>query len=472
MKPHVLVLDDEPAICASLSFALEDDFRITTTTDPHEGLQMIEQKPIDIVLLDLRLGSQNGLDILQEMKRKSPSLTIIMMTAYASIETSIEAIKRGAYYYITKPINMEELLLLIMRALEFKQLSYQLETLHEELEQRRGNETFLGKSKAMQRVFSMIDRIKDIDSSVLITGESGTGKELVARSIHNTGKRKNGPLEIVNCAAIPETLLESELFGYEKGAFTGAVQRKEGKWVAANGGTLFLDEISEMPVALQAKLLRVIQEKELTPLGSNKKISLDVRIICAANKNLEQMVREGTFREDLYFRLNVIPIWIPPLRERKEDLPVLIHHFLEKYCLEMNRERKSISADARRLLLEYSYPGNVRELGNIIEYTVALSTDDDISEGDLPLNVQEMKPAFSITEAKADGNIQIPIGVSLKEVEKEVILATLNHCGWHRQKTAEVLQISERSLRDKIKLYDIKQMNNFNKSAFFADYTG
>lgn len=456
MKPHVLVLDDEPAICAALSFALEDEFQITTTTNPQEGLNIIEQNSIDIVLLDLRLGSHNGLDVLLDMKRKAPSLTIIIMTAYASIETSIEAIKRGAYYYITKPINMEELHLLMMRAVEFKQLSTKLETLHEELEQRRGNENFLGKSKAMQRVFSMIDRIKNIDSSVFITGESGTGKELVARSIHNSGKRKAGPLEIVNCAAIPESLLESELFGYEKGAFTGAVQRKEGKWVAANGGTLFLDEISEMPVALQAKLLRVIQERELTPLGSNKKISLDVRIISAANKNLEQMVREGTFREDLYFRLNVIPISIPPLRERKEDLPILINHFLEKNCFEMNMERKSLSAAARRLLLEYSYPGNVRELGNILEYTVALSTDKEILEADLPLPVQEKKPALYKENPNSEQDINIPIGASLKEVEKEVILATLNHCGWHRQKTADVLQISERSLRDKIKIYEIK----------------
>ena len=274
--------------------------------------------------------------------------------------------------------------------------------------------------------------------------------------------------------AIPEALLESELFGYEKGAFTGATQRKEGKWVVGNGGTLFLDEISEMPFALQAKLLRVLQEKELTPLGSNMKISLDVRIISAANKNLEQMVKEGTFREDLYFRLNVIPLSVPPLRDRKEDLPLLIHHFLEKYCLEMNKNKKSISAAALRLLLEYSYPGNVRELGNIIEYMVALSTGEEISDVDLPLNVQEKKPAFSINESQIDGNIQVPIGVSLKEVEKEVILATLNHCGWHRQKTADILQISERSLRDKIKLYEIKSQYStaLNKSAFFADFTG
>ncbi|MGE8207175.1 sigma-54-dependent transcriptional regulator [Heyndrickxia sp. NPDC080065] len=461
MKPQILVIDDEQAICSSICFALEDDYQVMTTTDPEKGLIMIEQTHVDIVLLDLRIGSFNGLDVLQKIKQKDSKVTIIMMTAYASIETSIEAIKKGAYYYIEKPINMKELSLLLLRASEFKRMSHKIETLNEELEQRRNTETFLGNSKAMKHVFSMIDRIKDIDSSVLITGESGTGKELVARSIHNTGKRKNQPLEILNCAAIPETLLESELFGYEKGAFTGATQRREGKWVAANGGTLFLDEISEMPLSLQAKLLRVIQEREVTPLGSNKKIPLDVRIISAANKNLEQMVMEGTFREDLYFRLNVIPIHTPPLRERKEDLPLLIDYFMQKYCREMNREKKSFTAAARKLLLDYHYPGNVRELGNIIEYAVALSIHNEIDEIDLPQYVQEQKkvPVEFSTDREQHG-LHIPLGLSMKEIEKKVISATLRHYDNHRQKTAQILQISERSLRDKIKLYEIKKQLN------------
>jgi two-component system response regulator AtoC len=459
MKPHVLIIDDERAICASLSFALEDDYKITTTTEPLEGLRIIEENNIDIVLLDLRLGSHSGLDILQKIKEKSPSITVIMMTAYASIESSIEAIKRGAYYYIGKPINVEELQLLMMKAMEYKQLTSQVQTLHEELKQRQGYDNFLGKSKAMEHVFSMIERVKDIDSSVLITGESGTGKELVARSIHHEGKRKNGPLEVVNCAAIPETLLESELFGYEKGAFTGATQRKQGKWVAANGGTLFLDEISEMPLSLQAKLLRVLQEREITPLGSNEKIPLDVRIISATNKQLEQMVAEGTFREDLYFRLNVIPLSVPPLRDRKEDLPLLIDHFLQKYCREMNRGQKTLSAAAHRLLLEYNYPGNVRQLGNIIEYAVALSNGDTILDTDLPLYVQQRHTTLSLSSSEEnDKTLRIPIGITMKEVEKLVIRATLQHCNWHRQETARTLQISERSLRDKIKLYNIENI--------------
>ncbi|MGG1397412.1 sigma-54 dependent transcriptional regulator [Bacillus salipaludis] len=460
MKPRVLVIDDEQAICTSLSFALEDDYFIMTTTDPEEGIRIVEKERVDIILLDLRIGRYNGLDILQRIKQKDPTVTVIMMTAYASIETSIEAIKMGAFYYIEKPINIENLSLLLLRASEFKQISNMLETLHEELEERKGFKDFLGNSKAMKNVFSMIDRIKDIDSCVLITGESGTGKELVAKRIHFSGKRKDGPLEILNCAAIPETLLESELFGYEKGAFTGATQSKEGKWVAANGGTLFLDEISEMPLPLQAKLLRVIQEREVTPLGSNKKISLDVRILCAANKDIAQMVQDGKFREDLYFRLNVIPIKTPPLRDRKEDLPLLIDYFLQKYCKEMNREKRSLSAAARRLLLDYHYPGNVRELGNIIEYAVALSIHPVIDEGDLPFYMLEQKKEDGGILNDSENSIIIPIGLSMKEIEKKVISRTLKHCGKHRQRTAQTLQISERSLRDKIKLYEIEKTAN------------
>lgn len=458
MSSHILIIDDETAICVSLSFALEDDFHITSTTNPQEGINIIEQGNIDLVLLDLNLGIYNGLDVLQEIKKKDPSITVIMMTAYSSIETSIEAIKHGAYYYIEKPINIEELQLLMSKALEFKGLSSRVETLTEELEQRIGYKNFIGKSKAMDRVFSLIERTKNIDSNVLVIGESGTGKELVVRNIHDGGKRKNRPLEVVNCAAIPEALLESELFGYEKGAFTGATQRKLGKWVSANGGTLFLDEVSEMPYTLQAKLLRVLQEREITPLGSNEKISLDVRIISATNKKLEQMVSEGTFREDLYFRLNVIPLTLPPLRERKEDLPLLIDYFLQKYCLEMNRKNKHFSTAAYRLLLEYNYPGNVRELENIIEYAVALSEGDKILDMELPIYILEQNAVFSTSVSnKGREGVHIPVGISMKEIEKMMIAATLDYCGWNRQDTANALQISERGLRNKIKEYELKE---------------
>ncbi|AOH55016.1 sigma-54-dependent Fis family transcriptional regulator [Peribacillus muralis] len=453
MKLHVLVIDDELAICSALTFALEDSYQVTATTDPDEGLRKIENHPFDIVLLDLRIGNKSGLDILQKIKQLAPNLAVIMMTAYSSIDTSIEAIKKGAYYYIEKPLNIEELSLLMIRATEFTQMTNQLETLHEELDKQRGSGNFLGNSRPMQRIFSMIERVKDIDSSVLITGESGTGKELVARNIHTLGRRKNKPMQIVNCAAIPEMLLESELFGYEKGAFSGATHRKDGKFVAANGGILFLDEISEMPLPLQAKLLRVLQEREVTPLGSNTKRSLDVRIISAANKNLEQMVMDGEFREDLFFRLNVIPISVPPLRERKEDLPILMDYYMKKHASDMNQEDKTFSAAARQILLDYHYPGNVRELGNIIEYAVALSNSKCMEDTDLPQYVQEQKFVFRPDVLEDDHNsFRVPIGISMKEIEEKVITATLHYCKNHRQKTAQVLKISERSLRDKIKL--------------------
>ena len=458
MKFNVLIVDDERAICDSLSFGLEDHYHIFTTTDPEESLRILQEKSIDLILLDLRIGTNNGIEVLQKMKQICPSVMVIMMTAYASIETSVEATKQGAYYYIEKPINIEKLLILMERALKHKQMSQEIVSLHRKLKQKKSNHPFLGKSKAMQHVFSMIDRIKDIDSSVLIFGESGTGKELVARNIHNIGKRKNGPMQIVNCAAIPETLLESELFGYEKGAFTGATQRKDGKWLAANGGTLFLDEVSEIAPSLQGKLLRVLQEREITPLGSNKTISVDVRIISASNKKLEELVREGKFRQDLFFRLNVIPLDIPSLRERKEDLPILIDYYLEKYSREMNKEIKSISPEAKRLLLDYTYPGNVRELGNIMEYTVALSMNEMITISDLPNMIQKQNslwPEHAISEKNSEKYLTIPIGLTMKEIERYVIKKTLVHCNMHKQRTAQTLQISERNLRDKIKLYEI-----------------
>ncbi|MEK5427958.1 sigma-54-dependent transcriptional regulator [Cytobacillus sp. FSL R7-0680] len=445
MKPGLLVIDDEAAICMSIKFALEDDYQVYTTIDPKEGIEWVKSKRIDIVLLDLRMGAVSGLDILKKVREIRSELTAIMMTAFASIETSIEAIKQGAYYYIEKPIDMDKLSVLIMRALQYRQVSNRLESKDKQLEAR----AFLGTSKAMQQVFSMIDRIKDIDSSVLITGESGTGKELVAREIHFSGRRYQGPLEIVNCAAIPDNLLESELFGYEKGAFTGATQSKDGKCVAANGGTLFLDEMSELPLSLQAKLLRVIQEREVTPLGSNKKKQLDIRIISAANKNIAQMVKNGEFREDLYFRLNVIPIHMPPLRQRKEDIPLLINHLIQKFNQSMNKQKEGLTPKAMEVLLHYPYAGNVRELGNIIEYAVALSMDRLIDVLDLPHFVQ----GHAEHPMNEDEMIQLPLGIPMKEVEKRVITATLKHYKDHRQKTAHSLQISERSLRDKLKNY-------------------
>ncbi|WP_369345673.1 sigma-54-dependent transcriptional regulator [Caldalkalibacillus mannanilyticus] len=367
MTKNLLIIDDEAAICSSLAFALEDEFLVQSTTDPFEGMEWVKQQSFDICLLDLKIGKIDGLEVLTELKRHQPELIVIIMTAYGSISSSVEAIKKGAYSYLTKPLHIEELLTLLGQALHVQKLNQQVEFLSQELEKKYGYQGMIGKTPVMKHVFQLIDKLKDIDTNVLITGESGTGKELVARGIHFSGKRKKEHFEVVNCAAIPETLLESELFGHEKGAFTGATSRREGKFLLANQGTIFLDEIGDMSVSLQAKLLRVLQQKEITPVGSDQTIKLDVRVIAATNRDLKQAVKLGEFRSDLFFRLNVVEIQLPPLRERKKDIPFLMHHFIHKYNQELGKNVKGFSPQALECLQNYDYPGNIRELANLIE---------------------------------------------------------------------------------------------------------
>ncbi|MEK4752684.1 sigma-54 dependent transcriptional regulator [Priestia sp. FSL R5-0597] len=458
MKPTVLILDDEPAIGSSLRFALETNYEVTNLTEVPEAYQFLRSQPVHVVLLDWRLGEYNGLEVLSKIKDIQPQTSIIMMTAYGTIESSIEAIKRGAYHYITKPLDIEELHILIEKTLEHQELHDKVRELSETIEKIKGYDQMIGESAAMKQVFSIINRVKDIDSNVLIFGESGTGKELVARGIHRQGKRANGPFISVNCAAIPETLLESELFGFVKGAFTGATRNQNGKVAAADGGTLFLDEIGEMPPSLQAKMLRFLQEKEITPLGSSETRKVDVRIVSATNKELNRMVKENGFREDLYFRLNVIPITLPPLRERKEDIALLIPYFLQKYSEEMEKPLCVLSSDAYKKLLTYDYPGNIRQLGNILEYAVAMTKDGTIMEKDLPITVQhEQEISLSRYEnenfTEETKLINIPINYTMKEAEQLIIESVLEECGGNRRKTAQALGISERSIRNKLHLY-------------------
>lgn len=456
MKPTVLIVDDEPAIGSSLRFALENDYKVTAFTHVPEAYELLDRQQVHVVLLDWRLGEYNGLEVLAKMKEIQPQTSIIMMTAYGTIESSVEAMKRGAYHYITKPLDIEELHILIGKSLEHQELHNKIRELNETIDKIKGYDQMIGKSLVMRQVFSIIDKVKDIDSSVLVFGESGTGKELVARGIHRQGKRSNGPFISVNCAAIPEALLESELFGFVKGAFTGAVHSQSGKVAAADGGTLFLDEIGEMPPSLQAKILRVLQEKEITPLGSTEEKKVDVRIISATNKELLRMVEEGSFREDLYFRLNVIPIEIPPLRERKEDIALLILYFLKKYSEEMQRPLSSLSPEAYNKLLNYDYPGNIRQLGNILEYAIAMAKDSIISETDLPIAVQNEysdEPVMLADFVPKKNIIEIPINSTMKEAEQLIIESVLEQCGGNRRKTANMLGISERNLRNKLHLY-------------------
>lgn len=454
--PNILIIDDEKAICSSLSFVLEDEHNVWTATDAEEGLSLLNDVPIDCVLLDLNLGHQNGLEYLPRIKEKKPETIVIIMTAYGTIESSIAAIKAGAYHYLTKPLNIEEVKLLLHKAFDFQSLHQQVKALSAAVKQQHSYAGMIGKSEPIQKVFQLIDKVKDISSNVLVTGESGTGKELVARAIHYQGIRKNEPFSVINCAAIPEQLLESELFGHEKGAFTGAFQRKEGLFERSKNGTVFLDEIGEMPLSLQAKILRVIQERVVRPIGSFQLIETDVRIIAATNRNLQEEVAKGNFREDLYYRLNVIPIHMPSLRERQEDVPLLIEHFLAFYSASMGKKKKSTSPEVKRLLYDYPYPGNIRELANIIEYAVALSQDDRIELDDLPASVFSNN-RLAKTNGSMEEGVFIPAGLSLAEAEKKIILYTLDRNGGHRIKTAQQLGISERGLRDKLKQYLLKE---------------
>lgn len=451
---NVLVIDDEISILTALRFALEDHFNVFTTPDVLEGLEIINSKNIDLVLLDQYLGEYRGLEVLNTIKSQNPRVIVIAMTAYGCIEDSIEAIQRGAYYYITKPLDINGLISLINKALDYQSLSDKVEDLTKKVNQNKFQLKMVSSSHAMNGVFKMIDRVKDVDINVLISGESGTGKELIAKAIHETSKRKGQNMEIINCAAIPHNLLESELFGYEKGAFTGANNKYKGKFELADKGTLFLDEIGDMDMQLQAKLLRVIQEKTITPLGSEKSIPVDFRLLAATNLNLPAEIKKGNFREDLFFRLNVVNIEIPPLRDRKEDIPALTKHFINKYNMIFHKEVVGISRSAINVLEHHDYPGNVRELQNIIERAVALADGDTIQIQDLP------KEIVSITDiATSSENIPIYIGDTIESAEKKLILATLGFCENNKRKTAKMLEMSERHLYNKLNQYEL-DLNN------------
>ena len=448
----VLIIDDEPGILTALKFALEDEFEVDITTNVHDGLDIIKNKNIDIVLLDLYLGEINGLEVLGMIRMSYPGVIVIAMTAYGSIESSVEAIQRGAYYYITKHIDINSLKILMRKALDYKNLSEEIEDLKRDRTQEEFSlDEIISTSKAMKNVFDIINRVKDLDINVLISGESGTGKELIAKAIHYSSKRKSMPLVSVNCAAIPYNLMESELFGYEKGAFTGANQRMKGKFELANGGTLLLDEIGDMDIGMQAKILRVLEERKIMPLGSETPIPLDIRFLAATNLDLEEEVEKGNFREDLLFRLKVITIEVPPLRDRKEDIPILTQHFLNKYSKEFNKEIQGVLPSAAEALESYDYPGNVRELKNIIQRAVALTNNEFIGVSDLP---KELLYNIDIGDSGRD-QIPVYIGEKLDDIEKKVILETYEFFQNNKRKTAKTLGISERNLYNKLNEYNV-----------------
>lgn len=451
MRNSILIIDDELSMCTLLSLALGQNYDVRYATTAQEGLGILDKSKVDLVLLDLMLGGSDGIEVLREIKKRNNSVSVIMITAFGSIPTSVEAIRSGAFTYLVKPLDIEELTVFIQQALSVKQLNDQCEYLTEELKSYSGYHEIVGKSPAIQKVFDMIEKLKDVDTSVMIYGESGTGKELAAQALHQSGRRAQKRFVAINCAAIPESLLEEELFGHKKGSFTGAIQDKKGKFEVADKGTVFLDEIGDMPLGLQGKLLRVLQQKEFSPLGSNEVRKLDVRVVAATNRDLEHMVQEGTFREDLYYRLNVISITMPALRERREDIPLLSGHFLRRFEKEQNREKIAVSPEAMAVLMEYNYPGNVRQLANILEYAVILSGNGRIEVEDLPDAVRGRRKSAE-KSVPLEGQLA---NRTIREVEELMIREALRRNNGRREQTAQELGISMRGLYNKIREYDI-----------------
>lgn len=447
----ILIVDDEPAISASLAFALDSDYDIYEAANSEQALAIMDSVGCELVLLDLKLGAEDGLEVLQRIKQLYSAATVIIMTAYGTIQSSVTAMKLGAFYYITKPINIEELKAILANADQYAALQSKVRYLHDKLADKYTLAGIVGRSAPMRAVFALIEKVSATGTNVFITGESGTGKELVARAIHFAGPRRNEPFEVVNCAAIPSGILESELFGYEKGAFTGATHSKKGIFERAHNGTLFLDEIAEMDANLQSKLLRIVQDKEVKPLGGGSGKKVNVRLIAASNKDIAAAVRAGRFREDLLFRLNVINIELPPLRSRQGDIALLVQYFIEKYNKEMGRSIVGIKPAALAALENYEFKGNVRELANIIERALVLTENEWLELSDLPKEL--IRPAVATVDPAV--SLMVPMGTTLAMIEKQVILATLESLGGSRKETALLLGISERNLRYKLKEYGV-----------------
>ena len=451
-KPAVWIIDDEQGICTSLSMILKRKYEVSTFLSSAPALDRLEIEECDLVLLDLKLGSENGLDVLKAIKEKHSDVVVIMMTAYASVDTSVEAMRAGAYTYLTKPLDMNELDVVVAKGIEIRRLNEKVIRLSDELGTINHYDRMIGESPAMQKVYSLIDRLKDIDSSVLITGESGTGKELVAKAIHEGGSRKNARFVVVNCAAIPENLLEIEFFGYRKGAFTGATADRKGKFELADGGTLFLDEVGDMPLNLQGKLLRVLQDKVFTPIGASEPRKVDVRIIAATNQDLNRLIGEKKFRSDLYYRINVMSLKLPPLRDRREDIAPLCDHFIRRYAEEMHSDINGCSEAVYDLFASYAFPGNVRQLANILEYATIICRNNLIDIDDLP---DEIKVGYTPAAISGGDLSEFLSSNTLREIERKAIELTLEKNGGRRDKTAEALGISKRGLLNKITEYGL-----------------
>lgn len=447
----ILIVDDEKNMRWALDRALKQEgYETLTAADGLEGLTVAQTEHPDLIVLDLKMPGMDGLSALKKLREWNSQLPVIMITAHGSVETAIEAVKAGAFDYITKPFDVEEIKLVISKALENWALVSEVAFLRSELERKYSFQNIIGKGPKMQALFSLIEKLAETSASVIVYGESGTGKELVARAIHYRSARKGNPYIQVNCAALPETLLESELFGHEKGAFTGAVGRKPGRFELAHNGTIFLDEIGDISLPVQVKLLRVLQEKAFERVGGLETLKIDVRIIAATNQNLAQAIRDGRFREDLYYRLNVVPIHLPPLRERREDIPLLVEHFLKKF--DPQGRMRGPNCQAMKLLSEYHWPGNVRELENCLERAVIISSGPEITPADLPPEV-----AGIVAPGEPRKRFSLPgEGISLEDVEKDLIVQALERSGGNQSRAARLLGITRHTLLYRMEKYGLK----------------
>ncbi|MGE5612609.1 MAG: sigma-54-dependent transcriptional regulator [Bacillota bacterium] len=447
---RVLVVEDhENERRAIMQLLKTEGFTVFGAESADKALGYLEEN-VDVVLSDLNMGDVSGLDLLQLWKKRRGDTQFILFTGHSSINSAVEAIKAGAYDYITKPVNPDELILLIRRSIEQMAKDKELDNLRRRLDQRFGLDQIVGQSKQMKDVFAKIQRAAPVDSTVLILGESGTGKELVAQALHHNSPRKKGPFVAVNCAAVPETLVESELFGHVRGAFTGATDRRIGRFEQADGGTLFIDEIGDFELGLQAKLLRVLETFTVTPVGGYEDKKVNVRVLAATSRDIHRMVHEGKFREDLFYRLNVVTITLPPLRERPDDIPLLVEHFLKEISEQKHTPAKRVDSGVMRRFMNYRWPGNVRELRNTLESMMVLADGDTLTEADLP-------------ERIAEGSLgpvphkELPTGMTMEELEKLAITKALEQCGGKRTRAAESLGISVRTLQRKLRQYQMEK---------------
>ena len=460
MKNKILIVDDEKLMRVSLEDKLiKEGYAVSSLSNAVEGVKLLQSTNFDAVITDLRLPKMDGIDFLKEIKKASPETVVVIMTAYGSIENAVMAMKEGAYDYVTKPFSLEELIIKLQKALKHKDIIAENIVLKQRVLSQYGYDNMIGKGEGMKRVFDIISTVSNRDTTILIHGESGTGKELTAGAIHYNSNRRDGSFVKLSCAALNKEILESELFGHEKGSFTGAIKTRRGRFELADGGTIFLDDVDDIPLEMQVKLLRVLQEREFERVGGEETISINVRVICATKKDLKKLVQEGGFREDLYYRLHVVTIHLPPLRERKEDIPQLVNHFIKKYAAHQQSVVNSLSQETLNILIQYNWPGNIRELENVIEHAVAFCTSDVIIPKNLPGNLIEGETPSGIFPMELSTIDSIDLQETLSEAERKLLLWAYQKTNGNQVRMSEILRIPRTTLQNKLVKYNITKTN-------------